>query len=99
MHAIGILLVSLIGVTIFGTIFYSIRYRRSQGVAKGIYQAYMNMNMGAMFISIATLQLLIPSSSWLRHLLIFLIFALGLINLYYGVKNYRYFKRVSNRED
>ncbi|SEM96926.1 YtpI family protein [Lihuaxuella thermophila] len=99
MEAIGIVLVSIICITIFGTFFHSIMSRRAEGVTRRIYQARMNIHMGLMFLSIAILQLTIPGSSWLRYTFIFLIFAVGLINLYYGVKHRRYFRQLVETQD
>jgi hypothetical protein len=99
MEAIGIVLVSIICITIFGTFYHSIMSRRMEGVAKRIYQARMNIHMGLMFLSIAILQLTIPGSSWLRYTFIFFIFAVGLINLYYGVKYWRYFRQSAQNRD
>lgn len=99
MEAIGIVLVSVICITIFGTFYHSIMQRRTKDVARRIYRARMNIHMGLLFLSIAILQLTIPGSFWLRHVFIFFIFAVGLINLYYGVKHWRYFRQLSHNRD
>ncbi|MBA4495269.1 YtpI family protein [Paenactinomyces guangxiensis] len=98
MQAVTILLVSVICITIFGTFFHSMMSRRTKGISRRIYQARMNISMGIMFVSIAILQLTTPGGSWLRYTFIFLIFALGVINLYYGVKHRRYFLQLTHRK-
>ncbi|TCW40845.1 YtpI family protein [Laceyella sacchari] len=91
MQAIGIILVSVICVTVFGTFFNSMLARRTDGLPKRIYQARMNMFMGLMFLAIGSLQFLMPSDSVLRLFFIGLILAVGLFNLYYGFKHHRFY--------
>ncbi|MFC7442835.1 YtpI family protein [Laceyella putida] len=91
MQAIGIILVSVICVSIFGTFFNSVLSRRNEGIFKRIYQARMNMHMGLMFLAIGSLQFLMPSGSGLRLFFICLILAVGLFNLYYGLKHHRFY--------
>ncbi|MBA4541600.1 MULTISPECIES: YtpI family protein [Thermoactinomyces] len=98
MQVVGILLICLILITIFGTFFNSILQRRNEGMIKRLYQARMNINMGVMFISIAALQLTLPGSSFLRYFLLFLVIAAGLINLYYGIKYRRYYTEMINKQ-
>lgn len=93
MDAIGIILVAVICLSIFGTFFNSILSRRSEGIFRRIYQARMNIHMGLMFLAIGSLQFMLPSESGLRLFFICLILAIGLINLYYGVKHHRYYRR------
>jgi uncharacterized membrane protein len=98
MQVVGILLICLILITVFGTFFNSILQRRNQGMVKRLYQARMNINMGIMFISIAALQLTMPGSSILRYFLLFLIIMVGLINLYYGIKYRRYYTEMMKQQ-
>jgi uncharacterized membrane protein len=98
MQVVGILLISLILITVFGTFFNSILQRRNHGMVKRLYQARMNINMGIMFISIAALQLTMPGSSILRYFLLFLIIMVGLINLYYGIKYRRYYTEMMKQQ-
>lgn len=81
--AIGVL-------SLFGTLFYSIQSHRSKGLRQAIYRAWMNLFMGTLFVAIAghlaTFQ--VPT---LGYVLIGIIAFLGLINLYYGWKNRKYY--------
>ncbi len=94
-----IVLVSLICLSIFGTFFNSILSRRKQGVNKQIYRARMNVNMGIMFISIAILQTISIPVSFMQGTLMAMIFGLGFINLYYGIKNSRFYKQLQNKQE
>ncbi|MGA8944110.1 MAG: YtpI family protein [Thermoactinomyces sp.] len=94
-----IVLVSLICLSIFGTFFNSILSRRKQGVYKQIYRARMNVNMGIMFISIAILQIISIPLSVMQGFLMALVFGLGSVNLYYGIKNGRYYKHIQSRQE
>ncbi|MBA4601587.1 YtpI family protein [Thermoactinomyces mirandus] len=94
-----IILVSLICLSIFGTFFNSILSRRKQGVHKQIYRARMNVNMGIMFISIAILQIISISLSIIQGILMALVFGLGFVNLYYGIKNSRFYKQIQNKQE
>jgi len=89
MDAIFILIVCTICIAFFGTFYHSISARRHQGATKALHQARMNIQMGILFLSIGILQVLTPGDSGLRLFLIALIFAVGLINLYYGIKRRR----------
>ena len=98
MEALLILLISLICISIFGTFFNSILSRRHQGISKHLHRARMNIYMGVMFISIALLQLVTIQTTTLQGVFIAVIFGLGLINLYYGIKNHRYLKQQAQRK-
>jgi hypothetical protein len=91
---LGPLLVTAILVGAFGTLYNSIRSRRTQGIAALIHRARMNIHMGVLFISIASLQLFLKGDSFLRLTLISLIFVLGALNLYYGIRNLTRFTKV-----
>ncbi|RAL26849.1 YtpI family protein [Thermoflavimicrobium daqui] len=86
-----IVIISLIVVTTFGTIYYSIMKRKTEGVKRQLYQAWMNIHMGFLFISIALFLLLTPDYRLWRLILIALIMILGMINLFYGIKFKRFF--------
>ncbi|WP_124726913.1 YtpI family protein [Staphylospora marina] len=99
MEMIGIILVSLICVAIFGTFYHSILSRRSEGAPRGLHRARMNLYMGLMFLSIGFLQFFLPGTSPLRITLILLILALGAINLYYGWKRLRLYRPRPSRPE
>lgn len=90
MDILFILIICSIGITTFGTIYHSIISRKSQGANKALHQARMNIQMGILFLSIGILQVLTPGSTPLRIFLIGLIFIVGFINLYYGVKRRKF---------
>jgi UDP-N-acetylmuramyl pentapeptide phosphotransferase/UDP-N-acetylglucosamine-1-phosphate transferase len=89
MDAFFIILLSLFILTTFGTLYFSFMKRRTSGVTHQFHQARMNTNMGILFISFAAILLFTPDYALWRMILIFLIFALGIINLFYGVKSWR----------
>lgn len=92
MNSISLL---LLVVVIIATIFFfsnSYAYRRTKGTQRKLYQAKTNISMGILFIAIGTFQLLLPGNHWIRVLLIGLILVLGLINLFYGIRNWRKFR-------
>jgi hypothetical protein len=99
MELLGAVLASIICLTIFGTFYHSILSRRTDGVTKRLHQARMNLYMGAMFLAIGGLQFLLPGYSPLRVSLILLIMGIGLVNLYYGLKNLRHFGNVAQNPE
>jgi hypothetical protein len=92
-EALVILLISLICISIFGTFFNSILSRRKQGISKHLHRARMNIHMGVMFVSISLLQFVTIQTTAIQKAFIAIIFVLGLINGYYGIKNHHYFKQ------
>jgi L-asparagine transporter-like permease len=98
MDFLYILVISLIILTTFGVIYFSIMKRRVTGYRqhlrqmeyrRHLHQAWLNIFMGGLFISIAVLLILTPDYRLWRIILISLIFLLGCINLYAGIRNYR----------
>lgn len=77
-------------ISLFGTLFYSIQSRRSQGMEQAIFRSWMNLCMGILFVSIAG-HLATFGLPTVGYVLVGLIAVLGLINLYYGWKNRRYY--------
>ncbi|MFS8513038.1 MAG: YtpI family protein [Planifilum fulgidum] len=86
---------------IIATIFFlanSYATRRSEGVKRKQYQAKTNISMGVLFVTIGAFQLLLPVQHWFRALLITFIFAVGLINLFYGIRNWRKFRTAAEEK-
>lgn len=98
MNAISLLLlVAIIIATIF---FFANSYasRRTEGNQRKLYQAKTNISMGILFIAIGAFQLLLPTHHWIRALLISFILILGLINLFYGIRNWRKFRTAAEEK-
>lgn len=90
----GILL-GLIACSLFGSVLFSVRYRRQTSrKTRGIYAAKMNMCMGIMLVSISMIQLLLFSASTVRSIVGAVILLLGLFNLFAGIRNYGMFSRL-----
>jgi len=87
-------LLLLVVIVIATVLFFSnsLSSRRTEGIKQKQHQAKTNISMGVLFVAIAAFQLLLPVHHWVRALLITLIFALGLINLFYGIRNWRKFR-------
>ncbi|MBN2908979.1 hypothetical protein JQC72_05505 [Polycladomyces sp. WAk] len=90
--------VAIIIVTAILVFIYNMAARRSEGNRRGFHQAKMNISMGVMFLAIAGMHFATPGGAWLRTLLNTLILLIGLINLYYGIKHYRHFRTLLDRE-
>lgn len=86
-------------ITIFITgcflVYFSVLSRRKQvqNEVRYRHRAWMNIFMGLCFLALAGLQLTIASEYFLRYVLIALIIVIGWINLYYGIKRYRWIKK------
>ncbi|MDF2724887.1 MAG: hypothetical protein K0Q59_4562 [Paenibacillus sp.] len=90
----GFLLV-LFACSLFGSIVFSVRYRRQiSRKARGIDASRMNMCMGAMLISIAIIQLFLFTGSTVRVIIGAVMLLLGLFNLFAGMRNYSLFNRI-----
>lgn len=89
------LLVFIIFITTCFFVYYSVLSRRKQieTSLQFAYRARMNISMGLCFLAWAGLQFTLPSAYVIRTILIVGIFIIGLINLYYGIKRYRWFKK------
>ncbi|SFI82855.1 YtpI family protein [Thermoflavimicrobium dichotomicum] len=98
MNLVLIIIITLFILSTFGTIYHSIMKRKSVSIKRQLNQAWMNIYMGILFISIAILLLLAPDYRAWRLVLISLIFLLGMINLYYGIKNKRLLSQENNQE-
>lgn len=73
-----------------GTLFYSIHSRRTSGLKQAIYRAWMNIFMGLLYLAISG-HLALFQLPALGYVMVAAIAFLGLINLYYGWKNRRYY--------
>lgn len=78
-------------------VYFSILSRRKQieTSLQFAYRARMNISMGICFLAWAGLQFTLPSAYVIRTILIVGILIIGLINLYYGIKRYRWLKKRS----
>ena len=96
----SISLVFLVAVIIATIFFFANSYasRQTEGTQRKLYQAKTNISMGFLFIAIGAFQLFISGHYWIRDLLIFLIFAIGLINLFYGFRNWRKFRTAADKK-
>lgn len=81
--------------SLFGSVFFSVRYRRQLSrKARGIDAAKMNISMGAMLISIAIIQLFLFTGSTVRVIVGAVMLLLGLFNLFAGLRNYGIYNRI-----
>lgn len=87
-----LVLTIVIIVTAIRTFSHSIAGRRAEGWARVKHQALMNIHMGIMFISVALMQGVSLSGSWVRAVLLVLIGAIGIYNLVHGLRSWRYYK-------
>lgn len=91
-----LLLVLVIIYTAIRTFTHSIAGRRTQGWDQLKHQAQMKIHMGIMFISVALMQGVSLSGGWLRLVLLILIGLLGIYNLIYGIRAWRFYKKESD---
>lgn len=90
----GALLV-LFACSLFGSVFFSVRYRRQLSrKTRGLDAAKMNMSMGVMLISISIIQLFLFTGSTLRVIVGLVMLLLGLFNLFAGIRNYGVYDRI-----
>ncbi|MFC4075784.1 hypothetical protein [Salinithrix halophila] len=82
-----IFLVIVILYTAVRTFSLSMASRRSDGLTRQRHQAWMNIHMGIMFIAVSLMQGLSLAGNWMRLLLLLLIAAIGLFNLFAGWSN------------
>jgi len=81
--------------SLFGSVYFSIRYRRQQSrKARGIDAARMNMSMGVMLISISFIQLFLFTGSSVRVVVGAVMLLLGLFNLFAGIRNHGVYSRL-----
>ncbi|MFD1395534.1 YtpI family protein [Kroppenstedtia eburnea] len=90
-----LLLVIVIIYTAIRTFSHSIAGRRAEGWDQLKHQARMNIHMGIMFISVALMQGVSLSGGWVRLVLLILIGLLGIYNLVYGLRAWRFYKKES----
>lgn len=88
LFVITTILLSLILITLFSTLYFSLMSRRNQGKIRELHRARMNISMGILFLAFAIHLLMIAPSTW-GYVLNTLILLIGLINLYYGFKQRR----------
>lgn len=93
MQFVSILLILLILFTAFGTFASSLQSRRAPKGTREAIRSRMNMYMGAMFLGIATLQLINLYQSTLQIVVAIFIALLGILNLYAGFRNYQTFRK------
>ena len=93
-------LVATIFVTTSLLIYYSMLSRRQtiEPFVRFRYRALMNIQMGICFTGLASLQLTLQSLQAFQYVLIGLIYLIGLINLYYGIKRYRWSKHKESKK-
>ncbi|MEF3306514.1 YtpI family protein [Paenibacillus sp. GYB003] len=81
--------------SLFGSVFFSFRYRRQLSrKARGMDAAKMNMSMGIMLVSISIIQLFLFSGSTVRVIVGLVMLLLGLFNLFAGIRNYGLYDRI-----
>ncbi|MBD2863781.1 MULTISPECIES: YtpI family protein [Paenibacillus] len=90
----GALLI-VFAVSLLGSVFFSIRYRRQHSrKARGTDSAKMNISMGLMLISISVIQLFLFTGSSVRVVVGAVMLLLGLFNLFAGIRNYGIYNRI-----
>lgn len=96
----SISLVLLVAVIIATILFFANSYatRQTEGTQRKLYQAKTNISMGILFIAIGAFQSFISGQFWIRDLLILFIFAIGLISLFYGIRNWRKFRTAAEKK-
>lgn len=96
MPFIQTLLVAVILITLFASVYFSFKYRRQTSRrARGLDAAKMNISMGIMLIAISLVQLLLFTGSSTRVVIGAIFLLLGLFNLFAGIRNHAMFKRMS----
>src|SRR4051812_5165803 len=91
-----ILMVTIVS-TLFGSVFYSYKYRRqTEHKKRGLFAAKMNMCMGVMMIAISFVQMLLFSGSTVRVVIGAIFLLIGLFNLFAGIRNHSFFSRMKS---
>lgn len=86
--------------TLFLTVIFGFQYRMTKNpLARKIGQAIMNMFMGTTLILFAINQFLFPDQTKIRVIIGVLLLFLGIINLFMGFKNYRYYKAFNKKPE
>ena len=76
------------------SIFFSIQARMSKDTRRrGLMSARMNICMGLMLITIATIQVVLFQSSTVRIIIGVVFYLLGFFNLFAGIRNHAIFNR------
>lgn len=89
-------LVAVIVLTLFGSVYYSFKYRgQTSPRLRGLYAAKMNMCMGIMLLAIALVQMLLFSGSSIRVVIGVVLMLIGLFNLFAGIRNNSYYDRMT----
>ncbi|SDW97284.1 YtpI-like protein [Marininema mesophilum] len=91
-------LVIFIIITALRTFTLSMASHRTEGLPQMKLRAKMNIWMGTMFLAIALLQALSLSGNWIRSILLLIIAALGLFNLFAGWSNLLRVRRLEEEQ-
>lgn len=79
---------------LLSSIVFAVRSRSQQDPQKrGLLAARTNISMGIMLLSVATLQLIDFTMSWLRFFVLIMFALVGLFNLFAGLRSNRDFSR------
>ena len=80
--------------TLLSSIVFAVRSRVQQDPQKrGIFAARTNISMGIMLLSVASLQLIDFTMSWLRFFVLIMFALVGLFNLFAGLRSHRDYSR------
>lgn len=94
MQTISFLSVIIILLSLCSMFYFSwtSRTRYKEGAQHVQAKGLMNISMGILFFAIASFQFTLPTSNNWRYVLIGIIYLGAWINLYYGIKRYRFAK-------
>lgn len=88
------LLFAGVAVSLFFSVLYSIRHRRqTDPLLKGLFQARMNIAMGALLLTLAFAQLFLYEMTATRRVIGVVFFLIGVFNVFAGLRNHAYFSR------
>ncbi|HEX7055714.1 MAG TPA: YtpI family protein [Bacilli bacterium] len=90
MYVIYAVLLLLLGLSVY----FSFKYRRQNDTAlRGVYNAKMNICLGALLVLLAFIQLFAFALSYVRLGVGVVFFLLGLFNLFSGIRNHMFFSK------
>lgn len=97
MSNLGVIsLLSLFIISLCAVIFYWFSYRRTKGAVRAKNQGLMNIAMGILYLSIASIELLtLTFTSAFAYVLLGIISFLGVISIYYGWKRVHLSKSIA----
>ncbi|MCG7405846.1 YtpI family protein [Paenibacillus sp. ACRRX] len=99
MYVIQLILTLLICLASISSVFFSFRSRRSKNVLqRGLFAARTNICMGLLLILIAVFQMTMFTGSTLRVIIGAILLALGVFNLFAGLRNHGHFNRLLAHE-